>query len=249
MKKILKNIIKDTFRYAGLDIHTYTPPQPPYLYRLLDLYQVDTIFDIGANIGQSGKYFRNIGFQNKIVSFEPIKYLFEKLEAISMEDPLWFTENMALGNTPGNVNINVSGGHAGASSILEMTENVKVNAPTQGVVRSEKITLQTLDSMMRKYYPEGDRCFLKIDVQGYEKNVLEGGLNTLNRVVGLKIEMSLVNNYKDEVLFLDMLPYLYNQGFRLVALEKGWHNKDNMELYQVDGILFRTEVLANGQSQ
>ena len=159
---------------------------------MLTLYGVDTIFDIGANAGQSGVHFRSLGFKGKIVSFEPIRYLCQKVEDKARRDPLWYVENRALGLNAGKAEINVSGGHAGASSLLEMTANVIQNAPDQIVIRKEQVEVVTLSSMLEKHYPSGDRCFLKIDVQGYEKNVLDGGLDRIDRVIGMKLELSLV---------------------------------------------------------
>lgn len=242
MKTLAKQMVRRALNLAGLEIRRYMPPQPSFMRQVLDLYEVDTIFDVGANIGQSGQQFRDAGFPFQIVSFEPVLSLFEALQVAASKDALWHVENVALGDFAGQVQINVSGGHAGASSILEMTQNVLENAPDQQVVRKEKIEVKTLDAMMEKYYPEGDRCFLKLDVQGYERKLLKGGLGSIDRIVGLKIEMSLVENYEGETLLSEMLPYLYGLGFRLVYFENGWSNNVSRELYQVDGVFFRTGV-------
>lgn len=238
---MLTRVIKQALRSVGLEVTRYDPTTANLLERMLTLYEVDTVFDIGANTGQSGEYFRSIGYSGSIVSFEPIKYLFLQLQARAASDSRWHVENAALGKTAGEAEINVSGGHGGASSILELTENVSLNAPDQRVVRRERINVVTLDSMLQKHYPQGDRCFLKIDVQGYEQSVLEGGLEGMQNVIGLKIETSLVENYKGETLLVDMLPFLYHLGFRLVRIENGWGNAGTGELYQVDCILFRTD--------
>jgi len=237
---MLKKVVKYVLRKVGLDIRKYTPDPIVPLATLFSIYKVDTIFDIGANIGTSVQGFRAIGFYNKIVSFEPIKYLFSQIELKAAKDPNWIIENFALGDTNTEIYINVSGGHAGASSILEMTDNVKQNAPDQEVVRQEKIEVKTLDSIIDKYYPHGNNLFLKIDVQGYEKKVLEGGKHSLSRVVGLKIEMSLIKNYEEETLWIEMYQFLYDLGFRLILIENGWYNSLTHELYQIDGIFFRT---------
>ena len=226
----------------GLDIRRHTPWTSDLVERMLLTRRVDTIFDVGANIGQSAEGFRRMGFAGKIVSFEPVSHLFEQLRLKAERDSLWHAENRALGSAEGRMVIHVSGGHAGASSMLEMTSNVTTNAPDQRVVRSEEITVTTLGAMMEKHYPEGDRCLLKLDVQGCEKSVLEGSLDVLGRVVGMKIEMSLVENYKGETLLVEMLPYLYGLGFRAAGFENGWRNDGTGELYQVDCLLFRADA-------
>lgn len=245
---MIKSAIKRMAKRQFLKCHNLEPwlnasYQQLLLHKALELYGVDTIFDIGANSGMSADLYRSIGFSKKIVSFEPIKYLYEELEIKSSNDPLWFIEQLALGDAVGHAEINVSGGHAGGSSLLQMTDNVKTSAPDQCVVRKENIIIDTLDNMMEKYYPEGDRCFLKMDVQGFEQRVIEGGMKHLDKVIGLKIEMSLVENYVDESLFLEMVPLLYSLGLRLVSLENGWCNINTKEIYQVDGLFFRTDAI------
>src|SRR5688500_14365920 len=130
MHPVLKHTLRQVLRTIGFDVRRYDPSCPD-LQRMLTLYGVDTIFDIGAHAGQSGDHFRSLGFKGKIVSFEPIRYLFDKLEAKAHRDPLWDVENVALGLNAGKAEINVSGGHGGASSLLEMTDNVIDNAPDQ----------------------------------------------------------------------------------------------------------------------
>jgi hypothetical protein len=81
-------------------------------------------------------------------------------------------------------------------------------------------------------------------MQGFEKNVLDGGLDRLDRVIGMKLELSLVENYEGEPLLNDMLPFLCDLGFRLVSFENGWGNANTGELYQVDCIVFKTHGCA-----
>ncbi|MEM6794096.1 MAG: FkbM family methyltransferase, partial [Acidobacteriota bacterium] len=209
----------------GLELRRKAPsaPQPRPESRLLERYGVEALFDVGANVGMSAQAVRRGGFAGTIVSFEPVSHLFSALEKAASADPLWEVENVALGAGPGRATIHVSGGHAGASSLLEMTENVRRHAPDQRVVGSEEIDVSTLDLMLEKHYPQGERCFLKLDVQGFEKRVLEGGSRALDRVVGIKCEMSVVENYRDETLMTEMFPYLYDLGFRLLHVEGGKH--------------------------
>jgi len=238
---MLAHIVRRAFRSVGLEIGRYTASTGNVLERMMRRYGVDMVFDIGASTGQSGEYFRSIGFSQNIVSFEPVRHLFLQLQARAASDPRWLAENAALGRTMASAEMNVSGGHGGASSLLEMTDNVRLNAPDQRVIAKERVSVTTLDAMLAKHYPAGDRCFLKIDVQGYEKPVLEGGLGGIQRVVGMKMETSLVENYKGETLLVDMLPFVYGLGFRLVGLENGWGSERTGELYQVDCIFFRAD--------
>jgi FkbM family methyltransferase len=243
MESVAKRTLKRVGQLLGLDVRWYVPHAAHALSTLLELYKVDTIFDLGANIGMSGDYFRNIGFKQKIVSFEPVSHYYRQLEQKVKKDPLWFCENTAVGDAESELEINISGEGGSASSFLEMTNHIKDNAPGLCYTGREKVKVRTVDSLVSHYYPEGDRLFLKVDVQGYEKQVLAGARDSLNRIVGLKIEMSVVKTYQGEPLIDEMLPYLYSLGFRLNGIEAAWSNQLTQEVYQVDGFLFRSERL------
>ena len=102
--------------------------------------------------------------------------------------------------------------------------------------------MTTVDRMAHEYYPEGDRLFLKLDVQGYERKVLEGAGRTLPRIVGLRVELSVSQYYEGEPQMLEMMNYLYGLGFRLCAIEAAWSNAHTREIYQLDGVFFRTAL-------
>ena len=243
MPSFVKRALKRAGQLAGVDVRWYVPRPTHALSTLLALYRVDAIFDLGANIGMSGDYFRNLGFKHKIVSFEPVSEYYRRLEQKARNDPLWWCEQAAVGDADGELDIHVSGEGGGASSFLEMTSHIPEHAPGLCYTGRETVRVTTVDSVIDRYYPSEDRLFLKLDVQGYEKQVLEGARASLPRVVGMKIEMSVVRSYRDEPLIDDMLPYLYRLGFRLNGIEAAWSNRATQEVYQVDGFLFRPERL------
>src|SRR5262245_65467035 len=112
---------------------------PPSPVALLERYGVETIFDIGANVGMSAESYRTAGFHGPIVSFEPVPSLYAELLRRSQSDPLWRVVPLALGGQCGHADIHVTGGHAGATSLLTMTENVVKHAPDQAVLYSQRI--------------------------------------------------------------------------------------------------------------
>jgi len=108
------------------------------------------------------------------------------------------------------------------------------------------VRVETLQTIVERYYPQGDRLFLKIDAQGYEKRILEGAGSQLEKVVGLRIELALVRSYEGAPLMADMLPYLTGLGYRLCGIEEAWSNRTTQEVYEEDAILFRTERAGGG---
>jgi len=241
--KTAKKTVQRAFHFFGLDLKWHVPHPVHDLSELLKLYQVDTVFDIGANSGMSGQYFRNIGFAGQIVSFEPVDYLYRQLEEKGRRDPLWLFENVALGDMDGKQEIYLTGGSGSANSFLVSTGHMEKVAPELSTIGREMVTLKTLQSFSEKYYPEGDRLFLKIDAQGYERKILEGAGDQLNRVVGMRIEMSIVRSYEGEPLLCEMLPFIYGLGYQICAIEEAWSNRSTQEVYQVDVTVFRTDRL------
>jgi len=194
-----------------------------------------------SSTNQQRDYYASDEQHGPITSFESLSHLFAELERRSRADPRWRAEQLALGASPGLAEMNVTAGPGYASSLLPMTDNVRTHAPDQPVVRSESVRVSTIDEVVKQHYPSGDRLFLKIDVQGYERRVLEGARATMPRIVGLRLELSLVENYRGESLLVEMLPMLYALGFRAVAIETAWANPTTRELFQVDVTCFRTD--------
>lgn len=236
--------LRRALNLTGFDLKRYRPDPPHDLGTLLRLYGVEAVFDVGANNGVSGRYLRNTGFRGRIVSFEPVSHFYRQLEREAAGDPLWVCRNMALGDAEGELEINVSGDAGGASSFLEQTSALAERAPELRKVGTERVSVSTVDRVAREYYPEGSRLFLKLDVQGYERKVIEGAAGTLPRVVGMRVEMSLLRCYEGEPLMCDMLPYLDGLGFKLTGIEPAWSDRATQEIYQVDGVFFRPEAAA-----
>ena len=113
------------------------------------------------------------------------------------------------------------------------------SAPHSSYIGKEKITVRKLDSVMKDYYSKGDNILLKIDTQGFEKQVLDGAEQSLPIIRGIQLEMSLLPLYSDSILYLEMIELLKNKGYKLYSLENGFSNPETGQLLQVDGIFFR----------
>jgi FkbM family methyltransferase len=235
----MKALVKQVLGSVGLNLRRYDPSHD--LGELLKLYDVDTIFDCGANAGMSGRYFRNLGFTGTIVSFEPVRQFFDLLTKEAAGDVRWICKNVALGETEGEQEIHVSGGCGGASSFLMQTGTSWQSAPELEYIGKERVRLTTIDAAATEHYPTGDRLFLKLDVQGYERKVLSGAHGTIPRVIGVRVELSVFQCYKGEPSMFEMFSYLRELGFRLCAIEESWSNPQTREVYQLDGVFFRCD--------
>lgn len=207
---------------------------------LLKNFRINKLLDVGANSGQYSKIIRNAGFTGGIISFEPLSDIFKVLERNILGDNNWIAYNYALGNFDGTGLINVAENNGESSSLLEMLPNHIMHRPDSKIIRQEKITIKKLDSLFKNIYCQNDNIFLKIDAQGYEYNILEGARESLNLIQGIQIEMSLEPLYAGEKLICEMIYYLFERGFKLMSIEPGSVNNSTGQMFQVDGVYFRT---------
>lgn len=203
------------------------------------MYQIDTVLDVGANSGQYGSELRKIGYKNRIISFEPLQQAFADLKRRSSGDSKWTCHNMGLGNSDTSLEIHVAN-NSFSSSFLDMQKSHLEAAPQAQYVKTEKISVRKLDSVMPELgIAAGEKIVLKMDVQGFEMRVLEGAAGVLDRVSGVDLEISFVELYAGETTYKDMINYLEGKGFTLCAFEQGLYNKATGELLQGDAIFFR----------
>lgn len=227
------------FRALGLELRRYPSRLMRNRKSLFDNFDIDLLFDVGANVGQYGKLTRAIGYQGEIYSFEPLKEAFAKLSNEARNDSKWHLTNCGLGSKQEELTINIASNSA-SSSILPMNQSHLEAAPTIAYVNKEKIRVNTLDSFIKEKNIDLNRnIFLKIDTQGFEMEVLRGAENSLKNIKGVQLEMSLFTMYDGEALYDEMIAYLKERGFQLFSLEPGLSNHKTGQLLQVDGIFFK----------
>ena len=235
MKKLLKTIAQ---RFGYDFLHLPTDPVIRQWLDLLKAYQINLIFDVGANIGQFGQRVRQVGYRGEIVSFEPIPETFRQLQVNTAGDSRWKTVLSAIGDYDGTADINVSA-NSYSSSVLNMLPAHTESAPDTMYVRQEIICIQKIDSIIDQYYSAGKNLYVKIDTQGFERQVFEGCLGSLDKISGFQMELSLQPLYEGETLLTDMLDLLRSYEYKLKLIDMGHRNYNTGELLQMEGYFFR----------
>jgi FkbM family methyltransferase len=123
----------------------------------------DLCFDIGANIGERTKIFSQLG--GRVVSFEPSPHCFNHLVHTFKSNPLVTILPYALGAFTGKTTLNYC-----------RTQSELSTLNPELILQSEKwenisVSIITLDNAI-KFFGRPDFC--KIDVEGYEAEVLKG---------------------------------------------------------------------------
>jgi FkbM family methyltransferase len=228
----MKDFIRSIIRKFGYDINYFGR------YKILKHLAIDLVLDVGANQGQYGKSLRRGGYKGNIISFEPLNCAFNQLKLRSKYDSLWQVNNYALGNENTDSIINISA-NSYSSSILSMTNAHSKLSNESAFVGEQNIVVKTLDSVFENIVDSDNNIFLKIDTQGYEKKVILGALNSLEKIVGIQIEVSMIELYKEEDLFIDMINFLDSKGFKTISIESGFFDHKTGYLLQSDLIFIK----------
>lgn len=167
LKTQIDNLVFNTFSndWSGVSIHqskSWEPHISEFLKRNLDS---DSVFvDVGSNYGWHT--INSSKLCNSVHSFEPQRYMFDIQKQNIEENNISniFQHNCGLGDK--NETKQMSPIDYNCSSI-----NMGDLSVGNG---GEKIEVKTLD-----YFQLPKVDFIKIDVQGYEKYVIKGGVNTI----------------------------------------------------------------------
>ncbi len=219
MKNIWKSLLQKWASLAGYELSPL-PPQSErldvHLKTLFERLNINCVFDVGANRGQYGRFLRELGFEGRIISFEPVTTDFEILADQASIDSDWQAHQIALGERESERFINVTSDSL-FNSFLNPNEFIK----NQGlrVTQQEKVKIQPLDKLFHNFL-EGlnqPQPYLKLDTQGFDFEVLDGTIGVLDRIVALQIELSVKPVYEKTPYYLDSIVKLEELGFEVTG--------------------------------
>ena len=175
-----------------------------------------TIYDVGANVGQSIEKFRRVWPEAEIHSFEPNPPTFAALAS------KWGnTRGIVLNNVALSDSVTTTPFHATRvseiASLLSPTERMRAIS-TEHKYDYELIQIQT--EMLDNYCLKSNCAkldILKIDVQGAELAVLKGSRAQLQRGLSsaIYVETTFADCYEGQTSYSDLLAYLNLFGYQL----------------------------------
>ena len=234
--------VKQLARQLGYDINAFVPGAnyEAHVLALLKKYKVGCVIDVGANAGQWSERLRQFHYRGKIVSFEPLSDAHAQLVRNTTHDPHWHVPPpQGIGAEQATHTINVAG-NSQSSSLRAITATHLQAAPESKTIRQEEIAIAPLDEVWPKYLPEyTGGCFLKIDTQGFEKEVLLGATATLKGVDCLQLELSMTTLYDGQTLFPEILAMVEGAGFTLAGLYEAFTDQNTLRILQYDGLFVR----------
>lgn len=128
------------------------------------------VVDVGANAGVFSYFVHTLNPRSEIIAFEPLPVMAAKVRALKERAGLNLDcREMALSNAPGEAVLETVHGYDGTSRLSS-----GASAQPAGGLR---VRLSTLDAEL----PSRPVALMKIDVEGFEPEVLQGGPATLTR--------------------------------------------------------------------
>ena len=179
---------------------------------LAALGHIDMVIDVGANVGQFAMAARMSFPEAKIHSFEPISSIGASYRKIMAHDHKATLYTYALGSKTAQKEINVTQA-IDSSSLLEPALQSKI-FPGTHKIDVEQVDVAPLTSFFSEDQLSGV-CLLKIDVQGYEMQVLKGCEGLLGCFDWIYCEASFLELYSGQPLAGEIIKWLTNRGFRL----------------------------------
>jgi FkbM family methyltransferase len=173
---------------------------------------VKTIFDIGANIGQSTVTFARVFPNAKIYAFEPIPSCYQELEAKFIHNENVSTINIGIGAEKGELNLELSN-HSPSSSFLKMCDRHVEAFEDTAISQNINLPVDTLDNIANNFLLQ-EPILAKIDVQGFEDKVIHGGKETIQRCQVVILETSFEALYEGQPLFHDIYNLMIDMGFK-----------------------------------
>jgi len=194
------------------------------------------IHDIGANAGTWTCLAKSLYPGARVEAFEPLARFagdFARWTAAWPDDV--HLHRLALAAAPGEAVLNITD-FADASSLLPLSAAGRAEFK---VAAADRVTvpLARLDDLVSAgtvARPD----LIKLDVQGYELEVLRGAERSLESARAVLCEVSTHAYYENQPLFGEILSYLEARGFRLHGL--GANVEPGRPFAQADALFLRT---------
>lgn len=180
--------------------------------------ELNYIVDVGANRGDWSLGILSLITPKKLIAIEPSQELNPILKSRLANYPNVTIFNVAVGDSPGNATFNITSHSHNSSLLAPKTEimNEFSGDTSWDTKKQVDVPIETLDNLLSDL-PE--ISLLKIDVQGYEKKVLEGSKETLKKTKFILLEVLFVSMYEGDTLFAELNEIMEDLGFSMIELK------------------------------
>lgn len=187
---------------------------------VLDALRV--VVDVGANVGDWTAGVLDVARPGRVIVFEPSPVVFPVVRARFAGVSSVEVRQVAVGDRDGTTPFFVTA-HSHNASVLRPRDDAQELLDHGGEVRDEvEIDIARLDTALA----DVDHIdVLKIDVQGFERNVLAGAPATLTKSSWMLLEANFVSLYEGDLLLPELHGLMLDAGFALANLSKPYVRK------------------------
>ena len=208
-------------------------------YNWLVNLNINTILDVGASTGGFASRIRYHLPKAMIYAFEPIPESYRELTKRFKSDRRFKAFKIAIGDNSENLKFHQNT-HVGASSFLEMSALHKDAHPYAKNFSTISVAIDTLDNVVAGEKLQSN-ILLKMDVQGYEKRVLEGAEQILKKTKVVYSEVSFSHLYDGQPLVNEIVDCLNQHGFRMAGIENVSQSTKDGAFLQADAFFLKND--------
>ncbi len=172
--------------------------------------------DVGANIGQFSLLIRNEHPDSNIIAFEPLGGPAETYRNLFVGDPQVVLHQVALGLKAKTANMHVSQ-TIDSSSLLPISTLQEKQYPNTKETGREAVIVAPMTEYISPVQLQNP-TLLKIDVQGFELEVLKSAQALLPYFKWIYVEASFLPFYEGQALAHEVITYLQARKFKLNGL-------------------------------
>lgn len=225
----------------GFSVHKFDPYLNGFYIRKHLIYHLNikNVIDVGANEGQYAEGLFKEGYKNNLYSFEPTNSTFKILNNKAQNRPNWRVYNYGLSNTSGNQEM-YSVDFSPECSLLKRKDEYFDS-------KKEMITLITFDEWINKENINLNNFWFKIDVEGYEKFVLEGSKENLHKAAIVELEVSALRKFhyddlSNESSLTNLTDYMKQCNFTALHITNLYQERTKLLFSGVDIIFIRNDL-------
>lgn len=226
----LTRYVRKAVRTRGFDMIHYAPWE-----NLFTTFQIDLIFDVGANAGQTYDSFRWAGFNGPICSFEPNPEMFKELELKSGVS--WQRLPYAVSSQSGQLKFHI----ANDSNVSGL------QVPLEGqfrVVKEITVPAWRLDELWGKEGFTAKNAFLKVDAEGHDLEVIKGASGIMDRIPLVMAEVSPLPRFHGEPPLHEFVNFMAQLGYRVCRVDKNCFNRPAGIDTAVDIVFAKFDILS-----
>jgi FkbM family methyltransferase len=240
MRQILKSALRKLLSKRDLALvrTNQVSAHLEFVYSTIRRLGIELVLDVGANIGQTGVELRSRGYNGRIVSFEPQPDAFEELQVRCAADRNWTCRQIALGAVNGTLQMHISG-YSPSSSLLRIEKKHLEVWPDSAALRTENVVMNRLDDLAGELGVARYNTLLKIDVQGYESQVLAGASSCLRQVKAAYVELLFAPLYDGQSRYFNVMETLETAGLRFAGLFGTFSDPESGYALYSDGFFIR----------